>query len=233
LLILAVAEESRQQMSFGASAVAWHHSKAKGTDLLVLMAIANYISDQGAWPKMETIAHDARTSVRQAHRSIVSLRELGEIEWQKKAGVGRGIYKSNRYQFLLTCPPDCTGDWNHTLRQNVTSIPANSSGLNMTHTADKPVTEPVKEIVIAQQTKKPQLLNESWLPDDRLIGMFVTKWPLLNMSEQTEAFKLHHMAKGSKMADWGLAYQKWMNQAQKWAAEKQPATPSRKIVGDF
>ena len=103
----------------------------------------------------------------------------------------------------------------------------------MTHTADKPITEPVKEPVIKATTNKPHLLNESWLPDDRLIGMFVTKWPLLNMSEQTEAFKLHHMAKGSKMADWGLAYQKWMNQAQKWAADKQGSTPKRNIVGDF
>lgn len=91
----------------------------------------------------------------------------------------------------------------------------------------------VKEQHIKDIGKKPKLLDESWLPDDRLVEMFRTKWPLLNMSEQTEAFKLHHMAKGSKMADWGLAYQKWMNQAQKWAAEKQPATASRKIVGDF
>jgi predicted transcriptional regulator len=91
----------------------------------------------------------------------------------------------------------------------------------------------VKENNNLGKSSKPQLLNESWLPDDRLIGMFVTKWPLLNMSEQTEAFKLHHMAKGSKMADWGLAYQKWMNQAQKWAADKQPKDQVRKIVGDF
>ena len=82
--------------------------------------------------------------------------------------------------------------------------------------------------------KKPQLLNADWLPSEHLVGMFITKWPLLNMSEQTEAFKLHHMAKGSKMADWGLAYQKWMNQAQKWAAEKQPEDkPRPKILGDW
>lgn len=91
----------------------------------------------------------------------------------------------------------------------------------------------VKEKNLLGKSTKQHLLSESWLPDDRLVGMFVTKWPLLNMSEQTEAFKLHHMAKGSKMADWGLAYQKWMNQAQKWAADKQGSVPSRKIVGDF
>ena len=208
-------------MSFGASAVAWHHSKAKGTDLLVLMAIANYISDEGAWPKIETIAKDARTSVRQAHRSIVSLRELGEITWQKKAGVGRGIYKSNRYQLLLTCPEDCTGDWNHNLRQNVTSIPANSSPLNMTPTADKPVIEPVKEIVISKTPKKEHLLPEDWQPNQRLLGMFATKWPLINEKIQTEKFRLHHLSKGTKKVDWNLAYQFWMNQAQEWAAEKQ------------
>ena len=226
-------------MSFGASAVAWHHSQAKGTDLLVLMSLANYINDDGAWPKVETIAKGARTSVRQVHRSLAVLKQLGEISWEHGAGVGRGVYKSNLYKLLLSCPPECSGDWNHTVRQSVrsgTDVMSrgdNLSGLGVTHTADKPITEPVKEPVIKATTNKPHLLNESWLPDDRLIGMFVTKWPLLNMSEQTEAFKLHHMAKGSKMADWGLAYQKWMNQAQKWAAEKQPKDQVRNIVGDF
>jgi hypothetical protein len=33
--------------------------------------------------------------------------------------------------------------------------------------------------------------------------------------------------------DWDLAYQQWMNRAQKWAAEKQPVQPERKILGDF
>jgi hypothetical protein len=226
-------------MSFGASAVAWHHSQAKGTDLLVLMSLANYINDDGAWPKVETIAKGARTSVRQVHRSLAVLKELGEIDWQHGAGVGRGVYKSNLYKLLLKCPAECSGDWNHTMRQSVTSGTDvmsrgdNLSGLGVTHTADKPITEPVKEPVIKATTNKPHLLNESWLPDDRLIGMFVTKWPLLNMSEQTEAFKLHHMAKGSKMVDWGLAYQNWMNRAQGWAAEKQPKDQVRKIVGDF
>jgi hypothetical protein len=144
-------------MSFGASAVAWHHSKATGTDLLVLMAIANYISDDGAWPKVETIAQDARTSVRQAHRSINSLKALGEIDWVQKAGKGRGVYKSNLYVFLLKCPPECQGDWNHTC-QDVTSRPDNLSPLDMTHTADKPITQPVIEKVTYM--KKEQTKNE-------------------------------------------------------------------------
>jgi len=104
---------------------------------------------------------------------------------------------------------------------------------NRAHKNTKNQEQQLKEKQIKDIGKKPQLLKDDWLPDQRLVEMFVTKWPLLNMSEQTEAFKLHHMAKGSKMADWGLAYQNWMNRAQGWAAEKQPAQTSRKIVGDF
>jgi hypothetical protein len=226
-------------MSFGASAVAWHHSQAKGTDLLVLMSLANFINDEGAWPKVETIAKGARTSVRQVHRSLATLKQLGEIDWQHGAGTGRGVYKTNLYKLLLSCPAECSGDWNHTMRQPVTSGEIvrsrgdNLSGLDMTHTADKPVIEPIIEPVISNGNKTKHLLPDNWQPNERLLAMFATKWPLVNEKIQTEKFRLHHLARGDKMVDWNLAYQKWMNQAQEWAAEKQPATPSRKIVNDF
>lgn len=220
-------------MSHGATGLVWHHSKAKGVDLLVLMAIANYISDDGAFPKVETLARDARTSSRQTHRSLKVLKELQEIDWVKKAGKGSGVYKSNLYFIKLTCPTDCSGDWNHTPIKSVTSRPDMVSHLDLTATADKPVIEPVIKPVISNNSKKPHLLPQDWQPNEKLLAMFATKWPLLNQSLQTEKFKLHRWAKGDKMIDWDLAYQKWMNQAQEWAAEKQPVAIERNIKGDF
>ena len=82
-------------------------------------------------------------------------------------------------------------------------------------------------------TKKLSQLDETWQPSEKLLAMFPTKWPLLKASEDTEAFRLYHRAKGSKFVDWDLAYQQWMNRAQKWAAEKQPAIVERKVKGDF
>lgn len=142
-------------MSFGASGLVWHHSKASGVDLLVLMAIANYISDDGAFPKVETIAADARTSVRQVYRSLNVLRGLGEIDTERGAGIGKGIYKTSRYWIVLHCPEDCSGDWNHTKKgaekargDNLSGLRGdNTSGLEVTHTADKPVIEPVNELL--------------------------------------------------------------------------------------
>jgi hypothetical protein len=44
---------------------------------------------------------------------------------------------------------------------------------------------------------------------------------LLDHKEQIESFRLYHLSKGSKFVKWDLAYQNWLNKAQKWASEKQ------------
>lgn len=167
-------------MSHGATSLVWHHSKATGTDLLVAMAIANYISDSGAWPKVETIAADARTSVRTVHRSLQTLKDLGEITWTKGDGTGSGVYKTSRYFITLTCPENCSGDWNHNERrdaqsrpdkmspledecQNVTSRPDKLSPLDMTQVADKPVIEPVIEPVNLTNVHQDALFDEFWI----------------------------------------------------------------------
>jgi hypothetical protein len=148
-------------MSFGASAVVFHHSKAKESDLLVLYAIANFIGDDGAWPSVETIAHFARTSTRTVYRSIESLEQLGEIEKISKGGKGKGVYKTNRYLITLSCPLDCAGDWNHTPVADVRSRGDKVSGLEVTLVADKPVIEPVTKTNVIQSATEQRFL-EFW-----------------------------------------------------------------------
>ena len=214
-------------MSIEISNAVWRESKSTGRARLVLLAIADHQGEIGAWPSIETIAKMVNASERSVQRDIQELVELGELEVHVQKAPSKGQYKSNLYWVILPSLSGVTktGSGVTDLPSGVTESPSGvTTGGALTIT--KPLLKP--NIITKQKT-----LDESWLPDDRLVEMFRTKWPLLNMSEQTEAFKLHHMAKGSKMADWGLAYQKWMNQAQKWAAEKQPAAPARKIVGDF
>lgn len=228
-------------MSIEAMTLVLHHSKASATDKVILWGIANHLGDGGAYPSLETLAKYANVSVRSVSRSIAQLIELGELESKVNGAPIKGINKSNLYYINLRCPAECDGTMNHRIATtdltkgttDLTSRVVNNDIPATTDMSTEPLTKPLREPLKEPITKKPHLLDESWLPDDRLVEMFRTKWPLLNMSEQTELFRLHHMARGNKMADWGLAYQKWMNQAQKWAAEKQPAQPSRKIVGDF
>ena len=198
-------------MSHGAHSVVFHHSKATGNDLLVLVAIANYISDDGAWPKVETIAKYARTSTRQVHRSLASLRELGEIDWVTGGGQGQGVYRPNLYQLLLTCPPDCSGDWNHSVRQDVRSRGDMVSGLGVTATADKPVIEPVKEPISKSSKIDPNFqvteTMRDWIIDNKLA---------IDVDAQTLQFVDYHIAKGSLMKDWTAAWRTWMRKAAEW-----------------
>jgi hypothetical protein len=148
-------------MSFGASAVVFHHSKAKHTDLLVLYAVANFIGDDGAWPSIETIAFHARCNKTTASKALSRLEKLGEISRVKKAGTGKGVYKTNRYFLLLTCPADCLGDWNHT-SQNDRSRGGDLPPLEMTKTIDKPVIEPVIELTNVAQSETDQQFDDFW-----------------------------------------------------------------------
>ena len=147
-------------MSFGASAVVFHHSQAKHTDLLVLYAVANFIGDDGAWPSIETIAHYARCDQTTASKALSRLEKMGEISRIKQAGAGKGVYKTNRYFLLLTCPADCSGDWNHT-RQSDTSRGGNLPPLEMAKSIDKPVIEQVKETNVVQSATD-QRFTEFW-----------------------------------------------------------------------
>lgn len=84
----------------------WEESPSKGSDLLLLLAIADFADDTGvAWPKTETLAQKIRMSERQVQRIIRNLVDSGQIIVHKNAGP-RG---ANKYQI---CHPrqDVTPD---------------------------------------------------------------------------------------------------------------------------
>jgi helix-turn-helix protein len=78
-------------------------SRAEGTDLLVLLAIAKhaYPNGTGAHPGEATIARLAKKSDRTVRRSIDRLVELGELVVNYKAGPGG---RTNTYTIVLPDP---------------------------------------------------------------------------------------------------------------------------------
>jgi hypothetical protein len=226
-------------MSIEAMVGVLNHSKAQGAAHIVLLNIANHQGEQGAWPSIPTLARLAKLSDRRVQQILNELVEMGELSIDARAA-GYGSVKTNRYWVTLTCPATCDGSFAHREVKSVSDSgevgftvgvkPVSQGGeVGFTQTNIEPIKESVKEPV----KKKPHLLPDDWQPSERLLAMFATKWPLINEKIQTEKFKLHRWAKGDKMVDWDLAYQKWMNQAQEWAEEKQPKESTRKIVNDF
>lgn len=97
-------------MSVEALAIVLHHSKAKGTALLVALGIANHEGDGGAWPSMATLAKYARVDVSNARKGVRRLQELGEVAVDVQAGGTHETAENmrpNRYRLLVSCPPWC------------------------------------------------------------------------------------------------------------------------------
>lgn len=103
-------------MSVEQLAVVFHHSRATGTEKVVLIGIANHDGDAGSWPSIGTLAKYARVTERSVQKAIKALQLLGEIRVHTQAGGDhrtRGGYRTNRYEILLRCPDTCDRSSRH------------------------------------------------------------------------------------------------------------------------
>jgi hypothetical protein len=86
----------------------WKHSKAKGSALLLLLAIADYAHDDGtgAYPGMKTLAAKTRMSERNVRYMVQELVGMGELSVEERAST----YGTNKYAVLAgqekIAPPD-------------------------------------------------------------------------------------------------------------------------------
>ena len=100
-------------MSYPAVAAALNHSQASTSARLVLVTIAYFESDTGAWPSQETLSRMTGLSLRSVKRAIKELSELHEIDVIADAGDTWGARKTNRYFVIIECPEGCRGDLSH------------------------------------------------------------------------------------------------------------------------
>jgi Helix-turn-helix domain len=83
-------------MSIELTNAVWNRSTRRGTELLVLLAIADYVNDQKgvAWPGVPTLAQKTRLSERQLQRTIRALERSGELKVFRNAGPkGTNFYR--------------------------------------------------------------------------------------------------------------------------------------------
>jgi hypothetical protein len=96
-------------MSVRTMARVWESSKHTGTELLMLLALADFADDQGnAYPAVGTLAAKCRTTPRHANRILCALRESGELEVRMNAGPrGTNLYHLTMPKPLTPMsPPD-------------------------------------------------------------------------------------------------------------------------------
>jgi hypothetical protein len=81
----------------------WAYAGCKGSELLILLALADFADDNGEniYPSMQTLARKSRMSDKQARRVVQNLVKLGLIEIIEAGGWDRGRNRSNSYRILL------------------------------------------------------------------------------------------------------------------------------------
>lgn len=78
------------------------HSEQKGTELLMLLVLADYSDDQGfSYPSVTTLALKCRTTPRHAKRLIANLVDGGELEVREGAGPAVRGGRLNLYRVRL------------------------------------------------------------------------------------------------------------------------------------
>lgn len=89
-------------MSVHVSAYVWEHSQHKGTELLLLLALADMANKEGyAWPSVGTLGKFIRMSERNTRRALRALEASGELATRPNAGpTGCHLYQVRMIQNL-------------------------------------------------------------------------------------------------------------------------------------
>lgn len=97
-------------------AIVLHHSKATGTDKVIMLGIANHDGDGGSWPAVATLAGYANVDARAVKKAIRRLEAIGEVRRHIQDGGTRHMAdyaRPNRYEILVRCPENCDRSANH------------------------------------------------------------------------------------------------------------------------
>jgi hypothetical protein len=79
----------------------WDETRFKGTDLLILLCLADHANDDGlCWPSYQTLAKRARCSRRQAIRCVQKLSAEGWVRIEH-VRIGDRMNKSNRFHLCI------------------------------------------------------------------------------------------------------------------------------------
>ena len=209
-------------------AIVLHHSKAAGTDKVVLLGIANHEGDGGSWPAVATLAKYAQCSERAVRYSLKRLVEAGELSIVRQGGGRDGLRddrRPNLYRVLVSCPADCSGGMNHQ-RRDEAGFPPKVDGVKpvsergeagfrdgVKQVAAEPSLEPSKN----NRPKRTSQMTEDWQPNPENLKRIREKHPTLDHQREIENFRDHYISKGEKRADWDASLRTWMRNAEKWS----------------
>lgn len=242
-------------MSVRASDRVWSHSKRTGSELLMLLAIADFADDAGnAFPSVPTLAAKCRMTTRNVNHILVVLQDCGELEVRRNAGPrGTNLYRITlcpSAQSAVPLAPEAdftpevhfspeagfTPEACFTLKP-VSHTPEAGFPKPLKPASDEPSLNRQEPSVGTRARKSKTAAPRTLLPTDFGISDQVRAWAISKgygrLEEHLEAFKLKAEAKGYVYSDWDAALKTAIRDD--WAGQRKSGTdasPARQACRD-
>ena len=196
-------------------ALTWAFDQALKPDLkIVLLALADYADGDGVcWPGQKSIAAKAGMSERTVREKLLALEELGYIARRRRQN-SDGYRSTDEYKLLPANPAGGpTGE--------------NAGPNRQTAAATEEPSEPSvpNKQRATRQVQMPTGLTWTNAHSVRALGRGV------DVEVEFEKFKNHHLAKGSRFADWDRAFHSWLDRSRPepggGVARQRPGSPPR------
>lgn len=230
-------------MSVRTMARVWEHSTHAGSDLLMLLAIADFSDDDGrAYPAVPTLASKCRMTPRNANRVLAALQKSGELEVRQNLGPkGANLYQVMPMGMTATSPLTPASP------RRARPAPLTPASSTPDAGVPKPLTPASDEPSGNHQgtTKEPSRrarTRKTAMPDSFAISERVQAWAAekgyTRLDEHLEAFKGKAMAKGYVYIDWDEAFMNairadWANLRRSPAGQGKPTRSRHSGFNDF
>ena len=147
-------------MSISALALSLYHSKSTYSKRLVLIAIANFEGENGAYPSHDTIGRlSGGLNRRTVQRAIDDLVQMGELSEIRREG------QTNLYRVAISCPDNCDRTSNHRLNKgggHQTAGGLQTAGGGGVQTAGGAVYRPPEPLSNHKDNHKDELFKVFW-----------------------------------------------------------------------
>lgn len=207
-------------MSIAVMTAVWSGSRHSGSELLMLLALADFSDDNGnSYPAVATLAKKCRMQPRNANYVLKALQAGGELQVRANEGPNG----TNRYRILLKAlhagagvQPSAGVQSGAGLQPSVRT-PAMECAKPLQRSADKPSLnrqEPERgRTTPPTPADRGSRLPSNWTPNAADLAYCRERRPDLDPPTVAEGFRDHWTAESGQKAskrDWGAAWRTWV-----------------------
>lgn len=218
-------------MSVKVSSWVWDDTTAKGSDRVILLALADWANDNGwSWYSADELAEKTRMGRATVFRRLDVLEECGLVERFRRGRTLTTVYRvavpwADVRSYPLPDPPA-------EVKSQIETLVKSHSGQGevsrvrpvKSHGRDIEPSVNVSNRQGGAPRRKPETtIPEGWKPTPRH-GELATQYGL-DLSSESFAFRAHAVANDRRMRDWDAAFSMWLSKSRQFARTQQASQP--------